>query len=214
MYTSVGSSEIIDRVEHIRELHRQIHVSNDRERIAYQRREQKIKDFISNLRRTDARPMANMVRDMEEACRLTTDGAYRLFGYELDGIREFDLRLNGGRTHIECCHERLRPGEIHRALRVRNSREGQDEKDRHHGTSMVSKWAALNPTTNLESASARHWHLHRLWSAEICRDHGADHIRCLILPIYRVIAGSYHPHKSPFCSQSSIPEDATELALP
>jgi len=100
MYTSVGPSEIIDRVEHIRELHRQIRVSNDRERIGYERREQKIKDFISNLRRTSARPMVNMVRDLKEACSLTTDGAYRLFGYELDGIREFDLRLNGGRTHI------------------------------------------------------------------------------------------------------------------
>jgi hypothetical protein len=61
MYKPVGSGEIIDRVEHIRELHRQIHRSNDLERIAYERREQKIKDFISNLRRTDARPMANMV---------------------------------------------------------------------------------------------------------------------------------------------------------
>ena len=104
MYTSVGPSEIINRVEHIRELHRQIRVSNDRERIGYERREQKIKDFISNLRRTSARPMVNMVRDLEEACSLTTDGAYRLFGYELDGIREFDLRLNGGRTHIVESH--------------------------------------------------------------------------------------------------------------
>jgi hypothetical protein len=100
MYKPVGSREIIDRIEHIRELHRQIHSSNDRERVAHQRREQKIKDFISNLRRTGTRPMANMVRDIEEACSLTTDGAYRLFGYELDGIREFDLHLNGGRTHI------------------------------------------------------------------------------------------------------------------
>jgi hypothetical protein len=100
MYTPVGSSEIIDRVEHIRELHRQIHISNERERILHQRREQKIKDFISNLRRTNARPTANMVRDMEEACSLTTDGAYRLFGFELDGVREFDLHLNGGRTRI------------------------------------------------------------------------------------------------------------------
>ncbi len=100
MYKPVGTREIIDRVEHIRELHRQIYESNDRDRIEQKRREQKIKDFISNLRRTNARPMANMVRDIEEACSLTTDGAYRLFGYELDGIREFDLHLNGGRTHI------------------------------------------------------------------------------------------------------------------
>ena len=100
MYKAVGSSNIIDRVEHIRELHRQIRASNDRERLVSERHEQKIKDFISNLRRTNARPTVNMVRELEEACSLTTDGAYRLFGYELDGIREFDLRLNGGRTHV------------------------------------------------------------------------------------------------------------------
>jgi hypothetical protein len=100
MYNAVGSSEIIERVEHIRELQRQIHVSNDRERMDYLRREQKIKDFISNLRRTNARPTVNIVRDLERACFLTTDGAYRLFGFELDGVREVDLRLNGGRTHI------------------------------------------------------------------------------------------------------------------
>jgi hypothetical protein len=100
MYKAAGSSEIIDRVEHIRALHRQIRVSNDREGVGDGRREQKIKDFISNLRRTNARPTVNMVRELEEACSLTTDGAYRLFGYELDGIREFDLLLNAGRTHI------------------------------------------------------------------------------------------------------------------
>jgi hypothetical protein len=99
MYKAAGSSEIIDRDEHIRTLHRQIRVSNDRERVGDGRREQKIKDFISNLRRTNARPTVNMVRELEEACSLTTDGAYRLFGYELDGVREFDLRLNAGRTH-------------------------------------------------------------------------------------------------------------------
>jgi hypothetical protein len=116
MYKPVDSREIIDRVEHIRELHRQIHRSNDRERVAHQRREQKIKDFISNLRRTGTRPMANMVRDIEEACSLTTDGAYRLFGYELDGIREFDLHLNGGRTHMYCLHEGLSAAEADGSL--------------------------------------------------------------------------------------------------
>jgi hypothetical protein len=104
MYKAVGSSEIIERVEHIRELQRQIHLSNDRERLDSLRREQKIKDFISNLRRTNARPTANLVRDLEQACFLTTDGAYRLFGFELDGVRDFDLRLNGGRTHIVESH--------------------------------------------------------------------------------------------------------------
>jgi hypothetical protein len=31
---------------------------------------------------------------------LTIEGAHRLFGYDLGGIREYDLRLNGRRTHI------------------------------------------------------------------------------------------------------------------
>jgi hypothetical protein len=48
MYTAVGSDEIIDRVEHIRDLHRQIHVTNDYERVAHERREKRMKDFISN----------------------------------------------------------------------------------------------------------------------------------------------------------------------
>jgi hypothetical protein len=116
MYKAVGSSEIIERVEHIRELQRQIHLSNDRERLDSLRREQKIKDFISNLRRTNARPTANLVRDMEQACFLTTDGAYRLFGFELDGVREFDLRLNGGRTHMDCLHKGLSATEADRSL--------------------------------------------------------------------------------------------------
>jgi hypothetical protein len=98
MYTSVSSREVIERVEHIRELHRQIRATSNQERFA--QRERKLKDFISNLRRTETRPTANMVRDVAEACCLTTDGAYKLFGYELDCIREYDLDLNGGRTHI------------------------------------------------------------------------------------------------------------------
>ena len=100
MYKPVASNELTERVEHLRELHRQIKPSNERQRIAHEQREQKIKDFLSNLRRIGARPMANMVHEMEALCSLTTDGGYRLFGYDLDGVREFDLRLNGGRTHI------------------------------------------------------------------------------------------------------------------
>lgn len=100
MYTPVSPGDVIERVEHIRALHRQIQATSDQKRVAHTQHERKLKDFISNLRRTTARPMANMVRDLAEACSLTIDGAYRLFGYELDGIREFDQELNGGRTHI------------------------------------------------------------------------------------------------------------------
>jgi len=100
MYTSVSSREVIERVEHIRKLNRQIRAVNDLTRVAHTQHERKLQDFISNLRRTEARPMANMVRDLAEACSLTTEGAYRLFGYELDGLRELDLDLNRGRTRV------------------------------------------------------------------------------------------------------------------
>jgi hypothetical protein len=104
MYTSVSSREVIERVEHIRKLLRQIRATNDRKGVAHTQHERKLQDFISNLRRTEMRPMANMVRDVAEACSLTADGAYRLFGYELDGLRELDLNLNRGRTHVERAH--------------------------------------------------------------------------------------------------------------
>lgn len=100
MYSPVSSADIIDRIEHIRELHRKIDRSSDRNRLQHERREQKIRDFISNLRRVGPQPMANMLRGIEETCSLTTGGAYRLLGFELEGIREFDLHLNRGRTHI------------------------------------------------------------------------------------------------------------------
>lgn len=100
MYNPTGSKEIIERVEHIRALLRQFRPVNERERIAYDRREQKLKDLISNLRRTNGRAMVQMLDELETECLLTKDGAYRLFGYDLDAVREYDLYLNGGRTHI------------------------------------------------------------------------------------------------------------------
>lgn len=100
MRTQAARSEIADRVEYIRKLHRQIRPVGDKQRTALIRGDQKAKDFLSNLRRTSERPTLNMVRAMQDVCSLTTDGAHRLFGYELDAIREFDLRLNAGRTHI------------------------------------------------------------------------------------------------------------------
>jgi len=49
------------------------------------------------------------VLELADIFSLTVDGAHRLFGYDLEEIREYDFRLNGGRTHIERIHERLRP---------------------------------------------------------------------------------------------------------
>ncbi len=44
--------------------------------------------------------MVQMVDDLGTHCLLTKDGGYRLFGYSLDALREYDLFLNGGRTHV------------------------------------------------------------------------------------------------------------------
>src|SRR5260370_36928458 len=41
-----------------------------------------------------------MLLEFADVFSLTIEGAHRLFGYDLDAMREYDLRLNGGRTHI------------------------------------------------------------------------------------------------------------------
>ena len=38
--------------------------------------------------------------DVADSCYLTLGAAHRLFGYSLDRLRELDLQLNSGRTHI------------------------------------------------------------------------------------------------------------------
>lgn len=100
MYTPTGSNEVIERVEHIRRLLRQFRPRDEPERLTYERRERRLKDLITNLRRANSRAMVQTLDDLEAECLLTKGGAYRLFGYELDAIREYDLFLNGGRTHI------------------------------------------------------------------------------------------------------------------
>ncbi|ADV82431.1 hypothetical protein [Terriglobus saanensis] len=100
MYRPADYDEIIERVEHIRGLLRQIPPANEREQRVRERREQWIKDLITNLRHTRDRAMVQMLEDLETLCLLTKEGGYRLFGYSLDAIREYDLYLNGGRTHI------------------------------------------------------------------------------------------------------------------
>lgn len=64
------------------------------------RREAVIRDLLSNLARTGEHPTLKTLLEVSETCQLTLDGAHRLFGYDLRSIREFDLQLNGGRTHI------------------------------------------------------------------------------------------------------------------
>ena len=99
MYRPVPRNEISDALAHLRGLHRQIRPSNDRERYAFERRELVTKNLLSNLHRTGDHPTLSMLLEIADMFSLTIEGVHRLFGYDLAGIREYDLRLNGGRTH-------------------------------------------------------------------------------------------------------------------
>jgi len=100
VYRHLPRTEVIDALVHLRDLHRQIRPSNDRDRHAFERRELLTKNLLSNLRRTGDHPTLNMLLEIADVFSLTIEGAHRLFGYELSAIREYDLRLNGRRTHV------------------------------------------------------------------------------------------------------------------
>jgi hypothetical protein len=100
VYHNVPRPEIVDALIHLRDLHRQVRPSNERERSAFERRELLTKNLLSNLRRTGDHPTLSMLLEIADVFSLTVEGAHRLFGYNLPAIREYDLRLNGGRTHI------------------------------------------------------------------------------------------------------------------
>jgi hypothetical protein len=100
VYKPVSRSEIVEALVHIRDLHRRIKPSSERDLRAYERREVATRDLLSNLPRTSDHPTLKALLEVADICRLTLDGAHRLFGYNLQELREYDLRLNGGRTHI------------------------------------------------------------------------------------------------------------------
>lgn len=100
MYNYIDRKELVERVDHIRKLHREIPPATEREQALQKRRNQKAKDLLSNLWRTGEHPTLSMVLEFGDMHSLTADGVHRLFGYDLDAIREYDLQLNGSRTHI------------------------------------------------------------------------------------------------------------------
>ena len=100
MYSSVPREQIADTLIHLRQLFREISPSNEKDYRARERREILTKNLLSNLFRTKDHPTLNAVLEVADAFSLTLDGAHRLFGYELERIREYDLKLNAGRTHI------------------------------------------------------------------------------------------------------------------
>lgn len=108
MYIAVPRSQIIEALIHIRDLYRRTKPRSEGDILAHERREASIRGLVSNIPRTNEHPTLKTVLEVSETCRLTLGGAHRLFGYDLSRIREYDLRFNGDRTHIERCHERLR----------------------------------------------------------------------------------------------------------
>jgi hypothetical protein len=100
VYIPVPRSEIAETLIHLRDLFRQIRPSNERERRAHEKREVVTKNLLSNLFRTKDHPTLHTVLEVAEIFSLTLDGAHRLFGYDLDEFRAYDLRFNSGRTHI------------------------------------------------------------------------------------------------------------------
>jgi hypothetical protein len=100
VYSSVPREQIADTLIHLRGLFREIPPSNEEDYRAHERREILTKNLLSNLFRTKDHPTLHAVLEVADAFSLTLDGAHRLFGYELERIREYDLKLNAGRTHI------------------------------------------------------------------------------------------------------------------
>ena len=119
-YTHIPRGNILDALVHIRDLHRQTKPANERELRLHERREAATRDLLSNLPRTHEHPTLKTLLEVAYTCSLTLEGAHRLFGYDLGAIREYDLQLNGGRTHTEGSHKRLSSREIHRSLCVRD----------------------------------------------------------------------------------------------
>jgi hypothetical protein len=106
VYSFVPREQIAETLIHLRGLFREIPLSNEKDYRAQERREILTKNLLSNLFRTKAHPTLHAVLEVADAFSLTLDGAHRLFGYELERIREYDLKLNAGRTHDpEMCFE-------------------------------------------------------------------------------------------------------------
>jgi hypothetical protein len=152
VYSSVPREQIADTLIHLRGLFREIPPSNEKDYRARERREVLTKNLLSNLFRTKDHPTLNAVLEVADAFSLTLDGAHRLFGYELERIREYDLKLNAGRTHIIETYpfERDLPVDL-------PSQFGGDEIFTRSSTlqDLVSEWQGNVPIRALEDAGWR-----------------------------------------------------------
>jgi hypothetical protein len=57
-------------------------------------------DLLSNIRRFGSTPTPHQLQALKLRLSLTIGGAFKLFGYKLDGMRSIEAFLNGGRTRF------------------------------------------------------------------------------------------------------------------
>ena len=132
VYRPVPRSKISDALEHLRDLHRQVTPSNDRERHAAERRELLTKNLLSNLHRTKSHPTLTMLLEMVDMFSLTVEGAHRLFGYDLGVFGDYDRQLNARRTRIveSYAFERDRSADVSPQTRTGGRQNGVHPKAR------------------------------------------------------------------------------------
>ena len=59
-----------------------------------------ISDLISNIKHFDYTPSPRQLHALSQQLDLTIGGAFKLFGYSLESMRQLDFVLNGARTRI------------------------------------------------------------------------------------------------------------------
>lgn len=111
------------------------------------------KSLLSNLLRTKDHPTLNTVLEVADAFSLTIDGAHRLFGYELEGLQEFDLKFNAGRTHIIETYAYKRDLRIHLPSRLAASEMFSIPAALHD---LVLEWHKDVPVRSLEFSGWQH----------------------------------------------------------
>jgi hypothetical protein len=101
MYQPVSRHSVLDALNHLRNLYRNVRLPGGPvEEEAQAARETFIRRLIANIKHSGSQPTPRVLFDLTRHFQLTTDGAYRLFGYNLSRIQDYDFRLNGHRTHI------------------------------------------------------------------------------------------------------------------
>ncbi len=100
MYRFIPREQIIDSIGHLRDLLRSDSPSDQFQRLKNERLEIISKYMISNLRKTGNHPTLNTLLEVADTFSLTLGATHELFGYDLEAVRQYDLQLNAGRTHI------------------------------------------------------------------------------------------------------------------